>query len=80
MNGAGAQFFSIIVADPDPRQRVRTLGDQALSEALEEIEALPLPNDFHRAVYGMLISEQLIRWRAMAGVEVKSEDGSQKSE
>lgn len=63
-----AEWYRIIVGNPDPRQKVRSMGDQALSEAVAEIEAMSHPNDFHRAVYGMLFGEVLLRWRAVAGV------------
>jgi hypothetical protein len=64
----GQQWFRIIAGDPAPRQRIGKLGDTALSEAIAEIEEMPAPNDFHRAVYGMLITEVILRWRGAAGV------------
>lgn len=67
-----SEWYRIIAGDPSPRKRISKLGDTALSEAVAEIEAMPAPNDFHRAVYGMLITEVILRWRGAAGVETTS--------
>jgi hypothetical protein len=57
-------WFPILSQSPNPRKRVADLTDAALSTAVSEIEAIECPNEFHRAVYAMLIGEVLRRWRS----------------
>jgi hypothetical protein len=57
-------WFAILSQSPNPRKRVADMADAALSAAVTEIEAIECPNEFHRAVYALLIGEVLRRWRS----------------
>lgn len=60
----GQEWFRILVGSPDPRKRIRELPEGPLSAAIDEIEAVECPNNFHKAIYAMLVGEALLRWRS----------------
>ena len=57
-------WFPAISQSPNPRTRVADMTCAALSAAVTEIEEIECPNEFHSAVYALLIGEVLRRWRS----------------
>lgn len=63
-----SEWFAIIAQSPDPRGRIRRMGDGHLSAAIAEIEGIPEPNRWQAEVYAEMVAEVLLRWRTCAGL------------